>query len=176
MAKVKRRSRRGCESQPGLPGPGQPAGFRAAVFPLPDGSQIAYGGIHAFADPGVYPMHFSFTTPEGAAYTFDQYIILRDAFYEADPPLNVPAETWTTLTSRQRTNLRCPGRVRTPDQLWNGQWIYPAASGSTREELFWQPAHLCGFSGSFYHTGLDLGYCGGTDIYAPADGSSGSPA
>lgn len=150
---------------------GNPRVSAPQFFPLPDGSQIAYGGIHAFADPGVYPMHFSFTTPEGAAYTFDQYIILRDAFYEADPPLNVPAETLDDANIEAEDKLfDALAQVRTPDQLWNGQWIYPTQHPVCEKSYFGSRRTYVGSPGSFYHTGLDLGYCGGTDIYAPADG------
>lgn len=150
---------------------GNPRVSAPQFFTQEDGSQIAYGGVHALADPGVYPLHFHFSTPEGADYRFDQYIILRDAYYESDPPLTVPPESLDDANIAAEDQIfDALAELKTPRQLWSGQWIYPTQHPVCEKSYFGSRRTYVGTEGTFYHTGLDLGYCGGIDIYAPADG------
>ena len=69
------------------------AGVQPVFFTQDDGSQIAFGGIHALLEPGAYPLTIEVTTADGSSYRFDQWTIVGSGNFEVDEMLKVDPET-----------------------------------------------------------------------------------
>jgi len=59
----------------------------------------------------------------------------------------------------------------TPVQQWSGLWYSPAQDADCIISRFGSRRTYNDNPNIYYHTGLDLGYCSGTDVYAPAVGT-----
>src|SRR5690606_24329699 len=59
----------------------------------------------------------------------------------------------------------------TPLQQWTGLWYSPAQDADCVISSFGSRRTYNDDPSLYYHTGLDLGYCKGVDVYAPAGGT-----
>jgi murein DD-endopeptidase MepM/ murein hydrolase activator NlpD len=140
-------------------------------FPYEDGSQVALQGLHAMAEPAVYPLTVEVGASDGSRHTFLQMIPLAPGGYYYDPPLAVPPETvdpdatepedalWASLTDEA-----------TPERSWSGIFQSPSPFGDCWTSLFGSRRSYNESPYNYFHTGLD--FCGGTgiEITAPAPG------
>jgi murein DD-endopeptidase MepM/ murein hydrolase activator NlpD len=146
-------------------------GVKPAFVDLGQGSYVAFGGINALKNPGIYPLTLEFTPAESGVYRFVQYVMINSSSFETDLPLQVDPSTIENenviIENKVFADLVRPV---TPQQLWTGQWIYPAADYDCIRSFFGSHRTYNDDPQLYYHTGLDLGYCYGIDIIAPADG------
>ena len=134
--------------------------------------QMAYGGIHALTEPGVYPLTMTVTYPDGSEYRFDQLVMISSANYVTDKPLQVdPESIGTEAEKAENTKFKSIIQPITPVQQWDGLWYSPAQDADCIISQFGSRRTYNDDPGVYYHTGLDLGYCKGTDVYAPAGGT-----
>lgn len=142
------------------------------VFVDLDGVQMAYGGINALTEPGVYPLTMTVTYADGSEYRFDQLIMISSANYATDKPLQVDPESIGT-EAEQDENAKFKRVIApvTPLQQWDGLWYSPAQDADCIISQFGSRRTYNDNPAVYYHTGLDLGYCKGTDVYAPARGT-----
>jgi len=136
------------------------------------GVQMAYGGINAMTEPGVYPLTMTVSYPDGSQYRFDQLVMISSANFSVDKPLQVDPESIGT-ESEKAENAKFKEIVLpvTPVQQWEGLWYSPAQDADCIISQFGSRRTYNDDPGVYYHTGLDLGYCNGTDVYAPAGGT-----
>ena len=142
------------------------------VFVDLGGVQMAYGGINALTEPGVYPLNMKVTYPDGTAYSFDQLVIINSSNFPTDEPLEVDPNSIGTEAEKAE-NAVFKGIVEpiTTTQQWSGLWYSPAQDADCIISAFGSRRTYNDDPRVFYHTGLDLGWCKGTDVYAAARGT-----
>jgi len=88
-----------------------------------------------------------------------------------DKPLQVdPASIGTEAEKAENDQFKSVIAAVTPAQYWDGLWYSPAQDVDCIISQFGSRRTYNDNPGVYYHTGLDLGYCKGTDVYAPARG------
>ncbi len=148
-------------------------GHQLSFFPRQAGGYVTLQGVHAMAQPGLYPLQITGTSPDGLTFTFAQNVLVSagDFLYDIplsvdpatlDPEVTVPEENqWMDLSSRV-----------SPDQLWQGEFTLPVEPvfAECYASRFGSRRSYNGSEYSYFHTGLD--YCGqiGDPIYAAAAG------
>jgi len=148
------------------------AGVEPVFVDMGGGVQMAYGGIHALTEIGVYPLTMEFTNNNGETYRFDQYVMINSGNYETDKPLVVdPATIGTPEEAAENAVFKELVSATTPVQQWSGLWYSPAQDADCIISRFGSRRTYNDNPNIYYHTGLDLGYCSGTDVYAPAVGT-----
>ena len=136
------------------------------------GVQMAYGGINALTETGVYPLTMTVTYPDGGEYRFDQLVMISSGNYPSDGVLEVDPETiGTDAEKEENTRFKAVVAAVTPVQQWEGLWYSPAQDADCIISEFGSRRTYNDNPSLYYHTGLDLGYCKGTDVYAPAGGT-----
>lgn len=142
-------------------------------FDAETGSYVSLQGVHAMAEPGLYPLVISATLPGGAQFAFSQSVFVEAGDYVYDPVLTVSPETIDPAVTRpedaQWAALTAPV---TPEKLWQGVFQSPAPPpyNDCWPSRFGSRRSYNGSAYIYFHTGLD--FCGGvgTDILAPAAG------
>ncbi len=148
-------------------------GHTLHFFRLPEGGYVTLQGVHAMAEPGVYPMTIQGSLPDGRRFGFTQSIRVYAGSFLYDIPLYVPEETIDPEITGPENELweSLVGPV-TPDKLWEGEFSAPvdAAYADCWPSIFGSRRSYNGSDYIYFHTGLD--YCGqvGYSIYAPAAG------
>jgi hypothetical protein len=136
------------------------------------GVHTAYGGINAMTEPGVYPLTMTVTYPYGMEYRFDQLVMINSGNFSIDKPLQVdPESIGTEAEKAENAKFKEIVLPVTPVQQWDGLWYSPAQDADCIISQFGSRRTYNDDPGVYYHTGLDLGYCKGTDVYAPAGGT-----
>lgn len=137
-----------------------------------DGVLMAYGGINALTEPGVYPLTMTVTYPDSSEYRFDQLVMISSGSYATDKPLEVdPESVGTDAEKAENAKFKAVVAAITPVQQWDGLWYSPAQDADCVISQFGSRRTYNDDPTLYYHTGLDLGYCKGTDVYAPAGGT-----
>ncbi len=148
------------------------AGVEPVFVDMGDGVQMGYGGVNALTEVGVYPLTMEFTNAEGATYRFDQYVMINSSNFATDKPLDVDPESVDTEAEKAENQVfkEIVSPV-TPVQQWSGLWYSPAQDADCIISTFGSRRTYNDNLRLYYHTGLDLGYCKGVDVYAPAGGT-----
>jgi murein DD-endopeptidase MepM/ murein hydrolase activator NlpD len=146
---------------------GKPLNF----FANDEGEYTSFHGIHALADPGVYPLHISAESENGRKLGFEQLVLLTPGFYENE---------WVTIAeviyldeekiAEEDAYLQPFLDLVTSERYWEGRFQYPVD-----EPCFNSPFGLRrNFNEGllfYYHSGLDFRVCAqNLNIYAPASG------
>jgi murein DD-endopeptidase MepM/ murein hydrolase activator NlpD len=148
------------------------AGVEPVFIEMDEGLQMGYGGINALTEVGVYPLTMEFTNSEGDTYRFDQYVMISSGNYVSDKPLQVdPASVGTEAEQAENVKFKEIVAPVTPVQQWSGLWYSPAQDADCIISSFGSRRTYNDDPRLYYHTGLDLGYCKGVDVYAPAGGT-----
>ncbi len=148
------------------------AGVEPVFVDMGGGVQMGYGGINALSEVGVYPLTMEFTNSEGDTYRFDQYVMISSGNYTSDTNLQVdPASVGTDAEKAENEIFKAIVAPVTPVQQWNGLWYSPAQDADCVISSFGSRRTYNDDTRLYYHTGLDLGYCKGVDVYAPAGGT-----
>lgn len=150
------------------------AGRELHFFPDGAGRYISIQGIHALAEPGLYPLVIKGKLDGGAEMGFSQSVLVKAADYPYDPSLNVNEETIdpevTKPEDEQWASLAAP---ITSQRLWKGLFRYPVPDiyKDCYPSRFGNRRSYNGSAYLFFHAGLD--FCGqvGTEVYAAADGA-----
>jgi len=148
------------------------AGVQPVFFTQDNGSQIAFGGINALQEPGAYPLTIEVTNADGATYRFDQWTIIGSGNFETDKTLKVDPETVNgdNITAED-TLFKQIVTVLTHIRQWSGVFQYPTKGGDCVNSRFGSRRSYTGTDKIYYHTGLDIGWCYGIDVFAPAAGT-----
>ncbi len=148
------------------------AGVEPVFVDMGAGLQMAFGGINALTEVGVYPLTMEFSNSEGVTYRFDQYVMISSGNFATDQPLQVdPASVGTDEEKAENEKFKAVIAPVTPVQQWSGLWYSPAQDADCVISSFGSRRNYNNDPRLYYHTGLDLGYCQGTDVYAPAGGT-----
>lgn len=138
-----------------------------------EGEYFALQGIHAMAEPGMYPLTLEATTGEGAQYRFSQMVIVREGDFPYDRSLPVDPATMDPETNRAENELWTDSAAGvTTEKLWNGSLFLPVdlVFDQCYTSRFGNRRSYNGGPYLYFHTGVD--FCGqvGNSIYAAAPG------
>ena len=139
-----------------------------------DGEQIAFQGVHALLEPGVYPLLMEATLTDGSKQSFQQMVLVTSGNY-ASEELYVPPETIDPVVSDpENQHIASITSPATSTRFWDGIFgspaVYPDQFTSrygTRRTYYGTGTDLV-IDG--FHTGLDFAGGEGLQIFAPAPG------
>jgi hypothetical protein len=142
-------------------------------FAYAEDRMIALQGVHAMADPGLYPLQLNITRPDGSSYDFSQMVMVNAGDFLYDRSLPVDPATLDPETNRTENELWYnASSVVTPDKLWQDPFSIPVdpAYGECYSSRFGSRRSYNESDYIYFHTGLD--FCGqlGHPIYAAAPG------
>ncbi len=158
---------------PGIALSGSLMDHTLSFFPKLTGGYVALQGIHAMADPGLYPLTITVTLPDGYLFNFSQNVLVSAGHFLYDVPLSVdPATLDPKVTVPEDQQWMGLSSGMSPEQLWQGEFTLPVepAFAECYASRFGSRRSYNGSDYRYFHTGLD--YCGqvGDPIYAAASG------
>ena len=130
----------------------------------------SFFGIHAMAEPGVYPLQIRVEGTDGTQHKFDQLILLASAFYGFET-LTVPEMYLDEeMIADEGAYLKQFINQVTSERLWEGRFQYPVDEPCPSSQFGVRRNYNNGILFG-YHTGLDFRVCApNLNIYAPAAG------
>ena len=143
-------------------------------YPQGTGEYTALQGVHAMAQPGIYPLSIQGNLPNGAHFAFSQMVPVFAGDFLYDAPLIVDPATIDPEVTRpedaQWTALALPVSA---EKLWDGVFLAPvdAVFAECWPSRYGSRRAYNNSDYIYFHTGLD--FCGGVgdNVYAPAPGS-----
>lgn len=148
-------------------------------FSLDQETYAALQGIHAMAEPGLYPLELQGQLEDGSQFAFSQMVPVSAVDYPFDTPLVVdPATVDPAVTKPEDEIWSALMEPATPERLWDGVFRLPSPLPvdyclETNECWSSRFGNRRSYNGSpyqYFHTGLDVVGKVGTEIYAPAPG------
>jgi murein DD-endopeptidase MepM/ murein hydrolase activator NlpD len=160
-------------ASPGLEMHGEFMGHPLQFFSLSNDVLVALQGVHAMAEPGVYPLTIEGTQMDGAAFGFTQMVLVVDGGYWYDPSLTVDPATVDPAVTLPENNLwNALAQSFTPDKWWDGLFGSPVSPEYKECWPSWFGSRRSYNGGpyDYFHSGQD--FCGATgqSIFAPAPG------
>jgi murein DD-endopeptidase MepM/ murein hydrolase activator NlpD len=144
---------------------------------LKDGEDgyVALQGVHAMADPGLYPLTLRGRLADGTPFSFEQMVPVQAGDFRYFT-LNVPPETIDPANTKPEDEIWM-GLVKpvTQEKMWDGIFQTPVAQPSPCgfTSFYGERRSYNGSPYNYFHTGLDFCYNYNlevNEIYAPADG------
>jgi murein DD-endopeptidase MepM/ murein hydrolase activator NlpD len=138
-----------------------------------DGNYSALQGVHAMAQPGLYPLTLSINQPDGFIFNFSQDVLVITGDFLYDQPLSVdPATLDPEITVPEDTQWLHLATHISPEMFWQGVFSLPVEPvyAECFTSRFGSRRSYNGSDYIYFHTGLD--FCGqiGNPIYATASG------
>jgi murein DD-endopeptidase MepM/ murein hydrolase activator NlpD len=158
---------------PGIVLSGSLMGHSLNFFSTSDAGYAALQGVHAMADPGLYPLALTVSRPDGSMYKFLQSVLVSAGKFLYDVPLSVdPTTLDPEITVPEDQQWMSLASQVSPEQLWLGEFSLPVEPvfAECYASQFGSRRSYNGSDYSYFHTGID--YCGqvGDPIYAAASG------
>jgi len=150
---------------------GNLGGYTLHFFPTTDGSQVALQGIERMREPGLLPLVLTLTAPDGATFTIQHNLRLREQDYGTDVPFEVadefidPAITEPEL--KQVFEITSPAPAERQWDKFVGPDPYPDLFTST----FGRLRSYNGSNYTYFHAGLDFVGSPMDPAYAAANGT-----
>lgn len=136
-----------------------------------DNKFVSIFGIHAFHQPGLYPLHIEYIDQRNTKITIDQFIIIQSGFYVSDPPLYVDASTLDpTETQPEEDLMKELTTPTTQEKYWEELFVPPVDEPICIKSWFGNRRSYNDGPYDKYHTGVDYGVCANLNVYAPAAG------
>lgn len=153
---------------------GNLAGNNLSFFQDEQGEFVALQGVHAMADPGLYPLTIEGQIEKKVPFGFSQMIPVQagDFIFAS---LQVPPETIDPTNTEPENEIwySLAGPV-TPEKHWEGVFQRPVApSDCGYTDTFGNRRSYNGGPYKYFHTGLDFCYNYNlevNEIYSPASG------
>jgi murein DD-endopeptidase MepM/ murein hydrolase activator NlpD len=161
------------EGDPGGKLQGSMMGQPLTFFPDSGIRLVALQGVHAMADPGLYPVNIHGNLSDGTTVDFTQNVVVTAGDFLYDIPLTVDPQTLDpAITGPEDKTWHDLASQTSPNKLWEGLFTLPVEPvfAECYASRFGSRRSYNGSDYSYYHTGLD--YCGqvGDPIYAAASG------
>ncbi len=130
-----------------------------------------FHGIHALAEPGIYPLRIDISSEGRSLLKFEQLIFLAPGYFEWQ---NVNISDLNTLDAEKSAEE--DARIQpildraTPNRFWEGQFHYPVDEPCSNDDFGARRDYNNGKL-IYYHTGVDFPVCAqNLNIYAVASG------
>ena len=150
---------------------GELAGNTLHFFPSGENQWSALQGIHAMADPGIYPVAITGKLSDGRSFSFEQMVVLQAAGYSREDINGVdPVTVDPAVTQPENEQILSIVTPATPEKLWNGVFLSPGYDPEWITSWFGTRRSYNESSYSFFHSGIDYGGGTGLEIKAPASG------
>jgi len=161
------------DAHPGLSMNGSLMDHPLNFFPDPSVGYVALQGVHAMAEPGLYPLALQVSAPDGLQFNYSQMVLVQAGDFVYDRSLPVDPATLDPETNRTENELWYTSAAAvTPERLWNGPLAFPVdpAFAGCFSSRFGSRRSYNNGAYDFFHTGLD--FCGqvGDPVYAAASG------
>lgn len=146
-------------------------GENLRFFSESDGVYHSFHGIHALAEPGVYPLEINAQALNGSDFRFDQLVLLTPGFYGTQM-VYVGPEFLDDEVIEEEDDYFFPLVDRfTLTRHWEGRFQYPVDEPCVNSPFGLRRIYNDGLL-FFYHTGMDFSVCRASNlnIYAPASG------
>ncbi len=142
-------------------------------FSTPGTGYTALQGVHAMAEPGLYPLNVTGSLADGTGFDFTQDVLVSAGDFLYDIPLSVdPATLDPAVTMPEDKIWHDTSSLISPEKMWQGEFSLPVEPvfAECYASRFGSRRSYNGSEYSYYHTGLD--YCGqiGDPVYAAAPG------
>lgn len=137
-----------------------------------DDGQIftSFHGIHALAEPGVYPLEISVEDSVGSYLQFEQLVLLSSGFYGSQMVYVATEFLDDDVIDEENVYLTPILDRLTPERLWEGRFQYPVDEPCVNSPFGLRRIYNDGLL-FFYHSGTDFAVCApNLNIYAPAAG------
>jgi murein DD-endopeptidase MepM/ murein hydrolase activator NlpD len=148
-------------------------------FPDGNGNYIALQGVHAMAEPGIYPLDLQINQADGEPFKFSQNVRVGVVEYPYDEPLTVnPTTIDPAVTKPEDAEWAAVTSLATPERMWSGPFAIPSPfsaqfcldTGECWSSRFGNRRSYNGSPYNSFHTGLDVVGREGTEIFAAAPG------
>lgn len=135
-----------------------------------DNEYHSFFGVHALAEPGVYPLQIRAEGTHGPQFKFDQQVLLSSGFYGFEiltvPELYLDEE----MIAEEAAYLQQFTNQVSSERHWEGRFQYPVDEPCPSSQFGLRRDYNNGKLFG-YHTGLDFRVCApNLNIYAPAKG------
>lgn len=150
---------------------GSLAGRPLHFFPDGENTYVALQGVHAMADPGIYPFTLEGTLPDGKHFSFEQMVILVQLGYAQEKIQGVDPVTLDPANTKPEDDLiKSIITPSTPEKYWNGPFAVPGYDPDWITSWFGTRRSYNDGPVSAFHTGIDYGGGTGLPVKAPAPG------
>jgi murein DD-endopeptidase MepM/ murein hydrolase activator NlpD len=142
-------------------------------FPDADKHYSALQGVHAMAQPGLYPLILQGSISDGLSFNYSQNVVVTAGNFLYDIPLSVDPATLDPNTTKPEDSLWFKlSTPISPEKIWSGEFSRPVEPvfAECYASRFGSRRSYNGSDYIYFHTGLD--FCGqvGDPIYAAAAG------
>ncbi len=140
---------------------------------------ISLLGVHAMAEPGIYPLEVTIQSADKTPFYYAQMVIVGKVDYPYDDPLTVDPETIDPNVTNPENQLWASYAQKvTPEKYWEGAFQMPTplskdyciTTNDCWSSRFGNRRSYNGGTYDYFHSGLDIVGKEGTEIYAPAAG------
>jgi murein DD-endopeptidase MepM/ murein hydrolase activator NlpD len=145
-------------------------GNELRFFSQGNGVFHSFHGVHALAEPGVYPLEINTIDSEGLEFRFDQLVLLIPGFYGTQMVYVSPEFLDDEVIEDEDAYFFPLVDRYTPVKHWEGRFQYPVDEPCVNSPYGLRRIYNDGLL-FFYHTGMDFRVCAqNLNIYAPAAG------
>lgn len=149
---------------------GELIGHPLNFFDSGQGNYVAIQGVHAQAEPGLYPLSIQGTMEDGAAFNFTQLVKVADGGYGRE---EIEVEDYyldDDINNTEFELLKSLVLPVTPEKYWNGYFSPPTIYSEVITSSFGTRRSYNGSDYTFFHSGVDYGGGVGVEIFAVAPG------
>ena len=136
-----------------------------------NGGSIAFIGIPALMESGLYPLTITQTDSKGESSEFSQYVLVEPGAFIQESVTGVDSSTVDGSTIDQENQILTQYRSTNPNRLWNGSFQFPVDEPCFASTFGNRRSYNNG-TYFYYHTGMDFTVCANNlNIYAAAPGT-----
>jgi len=145
-------------------------GKQLNFFDTGEGNYVAMQGVHAKADPGLYPFSIQGTLPDGGVFTYSQMVNVADGGYGREDLTVEDRFLEDEVNVRELALVESVVAPVTPQKYWAGYFTAPSPYADVITSTFGTRRSYNGSAYDSFHTGVDFGGGVGVEIYAVAPG------
>jgi murein DD-endopeptidase MepM/ murein hydrolase activator NlpD len=149
---------------------GELMGRQLNFFDTGDGNYVALQGVHAQADPGLYPFSIHGDLPDGSSFNYSQMVNVADGGYGREDLTVEERFLDDTVNAQELAFVESIVAPVTPQKYWSGYFTAPSPYSDVITSNFGTRRSYNGSAYDSFHTGVDFGGGVGVEIYAVASG------
>lgn len=140
-----------------------------SFYAVESGHFAGLQGIHALAQPGLYPLLIKGTLPNGSTFTHSQPVLVQGLGYLFETITVPPALIDPVTTNKEEDFLRPFVNQFTPEKYWQGLFLSPSPCPTCINSGFGNRRSYNGSAFTYFHGGVDFPPVA-LEITASADG------